>query len=222
VTSNLFVLRLITATAEQLLRTAVASGSNDKRVRQNLALVLGVQGKFDEARKIASSDLPEADAKANMAYLKNMLSAPTNVASLGPDDGAEEVEGAEWEPYAENEQSSMPVRTAMAGPAPIQARTVETPLTRRSAAAEKGDRIASAPAAAAPAQGSGSTTVAKTPTVAAANVVRRRATSRAFQMLRRRPRRSQSDVGSGRSDDLKQSGINICAPRRSDDGTSTA
>ena len=154
--------------AEQLLRTAVASGYDDKRVRQNLALVLGVQGKFDEARKIASSDLPEADAKANMAYLKNMLSAPTNVASLGPDDGAEEVEGAEWEPYAENEQSSMPVRTAMAGPAPIQARTVETPLTRRSAAAEKGDRIASVPAAAAPAQGSGSTTVAKTPTVAAA------------------------------------------------------
>lgn len=155
--------------AEQLLRTAVASGYDDKRVRQNLALVLGVQGKFDEARKIASSDLPEADAKANMAYLKNMLSAPTNVASLGPDDGTEVVETAEWEPYAENEQADIPVRTAMAGPAPIQARTVETPLTRRSAAAEKGDKIASAPAAAAPkAQGSGSTTVAKSPTVAAA------------------------------------------------------
>ncbi len=72
--------------AEQLLRNAVASGPDDKRVRQNLALVLGVQGKFDEARKIASTDLPEADAKANMAYLKSMLSAPTSVASLGPDD----------------------------------------------------------------------------------------------------------------------------------------
>lgn len=149
--------------AEALLRTAVASGSDDKRVRQNLALVLGVQGKLDEARKIASTDLPEADAKSNMAYLKNMLSAPTSVASLGPDD-AMQGETAEWEPYAENESTSMPVRTAMAGPAPIQARTVETPLLRRATAAEKADRIASTPEA----QDSGSTTVAKKPTVAAA------------------------------------------------------
>jgi Flp pilus assembly protein TadD len=159
--------------AEQLLRTAVASGYDDKRVRQNLALVLGVQGKFDEARKIASSDLPEADAKANMAYLKSMLSAPTNVATLGPDDGAPQNESAEWEPYADNASASAPARTAMAGPPPIQARTIETPLLTRSAAAEKDDRMASAPEAAnaatgAKAQDSGSTTVAKTTTAEAA------------------------------------------------------
>jgi len=155
--------------AEQLLRTAVASGHDDKRVRQNLALVLGVQGKFDEARKIASSDLPEADAKANMAYLKSMLSPPTSVASLGPDDGTEEVESAEWKPYAENEYASIPVRTAMAGPPPIQARTVETPLLRRSAAAEKADRITAArPSAPVAPQGSGSTTMAKSQPVAEA------------------------------------------------------
>ena len=145
--------------AEQLLRTAVVSGPDDKRVRQNLALVLGVQGKFDEARKIASTDLPEADAKANMAYLKSMLSAPTNVASLGPDDGVE-GETVEWGP--EGAPAGAPARTAMAGPPPIQARTVETPLVKHSAAAAKGDRIAAAQGSAPVApQGSGSTTISK-------------------------------------------------------------
>ena len=155
--------------AEALLRNAVASGPDDKRVRQNLALVLGVQGKFDEARKIASTDLPEADAKANMAYLKSMLAAPTSVASLGPDDGAAEVKSVEWGPHAENAPASTPTRTAMAGPPPIQARIVETPLVKHSAAAAKGDKIAAAQtnAPAAP-QGSGSTTIAKSQPVAGA------------------------------------------------------
>jgi Flp pilus assembly protein TadD len=156
--------------AEQLLRNAVASGPDDKRVRQNLALVLGVQGKFDEARKIASTDLPEADAKANMAYLKSMLSAPTSVATLGPDN-ARQGETAEGEPYAENEAASVPVRTAMAGPPPIQARTVETPLLTISASAEKGDRMASAhPSAPVAAPGPGSTTIAKSQTAADAAI----------------------------------------------------
>jgi len=152
--------------AEHLLRTAVASGSGDKRVRQNLALVLGVQGKLGEARKIASADLPEADAKANMAYLKSMLSAPTSVASLGSDDDAEGG-NAEWKPYAENEMSAAPVRTALAGPPPIQARTVETPLVTHSAAAAKGDRIAAVQPGA-PVAPKGSTTIAKSQPVAEA------------------------------------------------------
>jgi Flp pilus assembly protein TadD len=154
--------------AEALLKNAVASGPDDKRVRQNLALVLGVQGKFDEARKIASTDLPEADAKSNMAYLKSMLSAPTSVASLGPDDAPQD-ENVEWEPYADNASASAPARTAMGGPAPIQARTVETPLMTHSAAAAKEDRIAAAPPSGPVApQGSGSTTITKSQPVAEA------------------------------------------------------
>ncbi|WP_141694001.1 tetratricopeptide repeat protein [Methyloligella halotolerans] len=39
--------------SETLLRQAVASGSTDKRVRQNLALVLGLQGKYNEATQVA-------------------------------------------------------------------------------------------------------------------------------------------------------------------------
>ena len=46
--------------SEELLRKAVASGHGDKRVRQNLAMVLGLQGKFDEARQVASVDMTRA------------------------------------------------------------------------------------------------------------------------------------------------------------------
>ncbi len=43
---------------------------------ENLALVVGLQGRFEEARKIASEDLPIDQVDANMAYLQKMLSQP--------------------------------------------------------------------------------------------------------------------------------------------------
>jgi len=42
-------------------------------VRQNLALVVGLQGGFAEAESIARADLPADEAAANAAYLKQML-----------------------------------------------------------------------------------------------------------------------------------------------------
>lgn len=62
------------AQAEALLRQALASNSSgDPRIRQNLALAIGLQGRFDEAREMASKDLPQADVEANLAYLEEML-----------------------------------------------------------------------------------------------------------------------------------------------------
>ena len=58
---------------EQLLRQASAAGSDNAKVRQNLALVLGLQGKYEEATKVASVDLAPADAQANTALLKKMV-----------------------------------------------------------------------------------------------------------------------------------------------------
>jgi Flp pilus assembly protein TadD len=43
-------------------------------VRQNLALVVGLQGRFSEAEEIVKADLPADEAAANVAYLKEMLS----------------------------------------------------------------------------------------------------------------------------------------------------
>jgi Flp pilus assembly protein TadD len=59
--------------AERLLKKANTLPGADARVRQNLALVVGLQGRFDEAQKIASADLPPDQAAENIAYLKRML-----------------------------------------------------------------------------------------------------------------------------------------------------
>jgi Flp pilus assembly protein TadD len=59
--------------AEETLRKAYASGRADARVRQNLALAIGLQGRFAEAESIARADLPPDEAAANVAYLKQML-----------------------------------------------------------------------------------------------------------------------------------------------------
>src|SRR3954462_5068407 len=81
--------------AEENLRRAYGSARADTRVRQNLGLVVGLQGRFAEAETIVKADLPPDEAAANVAYLKQMLTrsdvkrgAPkrTPVASLGQPD----------------------------------------------------------------------------------------------------------------------------------------
>jgi Flp pilus assembly protein TadD len=60
--------------AEETLRRAHARAGNDPRVRANLALTVGLQGRLAEAEKIVKADLPAAEAEANVAQLKRMLS----------------------------------------------------------------------------------------------------------------------------------------------------
>jgi Flp pilus assembly protein TadD len=59
--------------AEATLKRATAGGRADPRVRQNLALVVGLQGRFAEAEAIARADLAPEEAAANVAYLRDML-----------------------------------------------------------------------------------------------------------------------------------------------------
>jgi Flp pilus assembly protein TadD len=77
VLSNLgmsYVLEGDLKTAETYLRSASESRGADSRVRQNLALVVGLQGRFEEAEKIAGQELSPDQAAANVAYLRQMLS----------------------------------------------------------------------------------------------------------------------------------------------------
>jgi len=60
--------------AERLLRQAVSNPSAGVQVRQNLALVLGLQGDFVEARRYASADLPPEVVEGNMDYIRAMIS----------------------------------------------------------------------------------------------------------------------------------------------------
>ncbi len=64
--------------AEETLRRAYGSTRADARVRQNLGLVVGLQGRFAEAETIVKADLPAEEAAANVAYLKQMLSRKDN------------------------------------------------------------------------------------------------------------------------------------------------
>lgn len=64
--------------AEDTLRNAVAQPKFDARARQNLALVVGLQGRFSEAEDIARADLPPDEASANVDYLRQMLAQQKN------------------------------------------------------------------------------------------------------------------------------------------------
>ena len=70
--------------AEFTLRRAVAQPNASPKVRQNLALVVGLEGRYAEAEKIASADLPANEAAANVAYLRQMLSQRDAKANGGP------------------------------------------------------------------------------------------------------------------------------------------
>lgn len=73
--------------AEKVLRRASTLPNADSKpgIRQNLALVVGLQGRFDEARQIASADLPPEQVEENMAILKKMLAQPDTWKQLAED-----------------------------------------------------------------------------------------------------------------------------------------
>ena len=76
VLSNLglsYVLSKDLAKAEETLRRANGRPDADPRVRQNLALVVGLQGRFADAEAIARADLPPDEAAANVTYLRQLL-----------------------------------------------------------------------------------------------------------------------------------------------------
>ena len=64
--------------AESVLRRAYAAPRADMRVRQNLALVLALAGKYDEAQRVASQDLTPEQAAQNVAYLRSMVAQTNN------------------------------------------------------------------------------------------------------------------------------------------------
>ncbi|RWE35451.1 MAG: tetratricopeptide repeat protein [Mesorhizobium sp.] len=91
VLSNLgmsYVLEGDLRTAETYMRSAAQQPNADSRVRQNLALVVGLQGRFDEAEKIASQELSPEQAQANVAYLRQMLAQQNAWSQLKDQDKA--------------------------------------------------------------------------------------------------------------------------------------
>ncbi len=59
--------------AEATLKTAAADPRADMRVRQNYALVLSLEGKFQLAEQIAATDLSPADAAESVSAIRQMI-----------------------------------------------------------------------------------------------------------------------------------------------------
>jgi len=59
--------------AEITLRRALAQPNADPKVRQNLALIVGLRGRMDDAEKIARDGLSDAEGSANVANLRQIL-----------------------------------------------------------------------------------------------------------------------------------------------------
>jgi Flp pilus assembly protein TadD len=64
--------------AEEIMRRANSRADADQRVRLNLALVVGLQGRLAEAESIVKADRPAEEAAANVADLKRLLSRKGN------------------------------------------------------------------------------------------------------------------------------------------------
>ncbi|MDI7775440.1 pilus assembly protein TadD [Asticcacaulis sp. EMRT-3] len=69
--------------AEPLLRTAAAQKDATIQVRQNLALVLGLEGQMDQAERLLREDLPPQQADADLAWLHQAVAA-RGLASAAP------------------------------------------------------------------------------------------------------------------------------------------
>jgi Flp pilus assembly protein TadD len=59
--------------AEQVLREGAANPRADSRVRDNLALVLSLEGKFADAEQVERQDRPPEAAAANVASIRQMI-----------------------------------------------------------------------------------------------------------------------------------------------------
>ena len=59
--------------AEKALQEASAQQGADSRVRQNLSLVLALEGKFDSAEEVSRRDLNAKDAAANVGAIRRMI-----------------------------------------------------------------------------------------------------------------------------------------------------
>ncbi|MGE3142985.1 MAG: tetratricopeptide repeat protein [Hyphomonadaceae bacterium] len=77
--TNLGVSHLLAAEpadAETVLRQAAALPNAPMEARQNLALAVGLQGRFDEAEQLERIDLPPAIVAQNMDFIRGLISDP--------------------------------------------------------------------------------------------------------------------------------------------------
>lgn len=93
---------------EALLRQAAVKGDHAARVNQNLAIVLGLQGKYDEAKLASARDLPADAAAENVDYMRRIVKLePKAMAKVAAKDKKKpELKGAAGDDVAADTASS--------------------------------------------------------------------------------------------------------------------
>lgn len=114
------------ARAEQLLAELAQQPNADPRIRQNLALVLGLQGKHVQARAHLAQDLPPEHADANIAYMRQMVKANAQEMPAAPVGNAASP-GAQWVSDPGPAAVPAPPRPRTATPRPAKAAPAAAP-----------------------------------------------------------------------------------------------
>jgi Flp pilus assembly protein TadD len=123
--------------AETYLRRAAAAKGSQPKIQRNLALVLGLSGKFSQSAKTSNKVLSAEDTSVNIAYLKNMLSAPGTWQKLS---GKTKI--AKSSPRKTKKQQVSKPRKITSLKKPEKAASLEVDADRNSSA-KSGDRLSS-------------------------------------------------------------------------------
>ncbi len=105
--------------AEQALRQAVAQKTADRRVRQNLALVLALEGKFAEAEELSRMDLSPADAANNVTAIREMIAQSNTWRDIQRLDQAPSVSQPQNLSRAQPGVQAKAVQNPRSGPMPL-------------------------------------------------------------------------------------------------------
>jgi Flp pilus assembly protein TadD len=73
--------------AEAHLRKAASLPGATSQIRQNLALIVGLQGRFDESRALFAAELSPERVEANMSYIRAMLTQQNRWETVRSDQG---------------------------------------------------------------------------------------------------------------------------------------
>jgi Flp pilus assembly protein TadD len=96
--------------AEERLRYASTLPGADVRVRQNLALILGLQGRFEDMREV-DPHAPKRTVESNLDTLRSMM-APTRTYEALKEEAAPEEDAPAQAPQ-EKAESSLRLRGAL-------------------------------------------------------------------------------------------------------------
>ncbi len=100
------------AKAEEILRTAAAKGDAPAKVNQNLALVLGLQGKYEESKIAGSAAGSTQIAAENTDYLRRMVRLDPKAAPAPAPTAAPAAVATAPLPWASKTAATAPAATA--------------------------------------------------------------------------------------------------------------